>query len=59
MELGRLTEIRCPACRTLLLFADGRGEIACRKCRRGTIIAYDTVSKSVRIKYRSEERRDY
>lgn len=52
-----LKEIRCPVCHKLLLYADGRGEIACLKCRGGTLVIYDTDHDIVKIQYRHTERR--
>lgn len=51
-----LKEIRCPVCHRLLLYADGKGEIACLKCRGGTLVIYDTDREYVKIKYRHTER---
>lgn len=31
---------------------EGRGEIACRKCRKGTVVIFDTDKDMIRIAFR-------
>lgn len=45
-----MTEVRCPKCNRLIGFFDGRGEIVCPRCRKKTIVHFDTMEKRIEIR---------
>ena len=47
-----MKEVRCPLCHALLGLFEGRGEIMCRKCRKGTMVIFDTDKDLTRIAFR-------
>lgn len=44
-----MKEIRCPICKGLIGFAEGKGEIPCRKCRKGVTVCFDTEKNDIHI----------
>lgn len=37
-----MTPVRCPLCKRLLGYFDGKGQIACPRCRNGILVSFDT-----------------
>lgn len=44
-----MTPIRCPKCNRLLGYFDGKGVIACPRCRKDTKVEFDTTKNEIRI----------
>ncbi len=44
-----MTEVRCPKCRKLLGYFEGRGEVVCPRCRKDAKVHFDTVKKRVSL----------
>ena len=42
--------IRCPKCNRLLGYFEGTGTVACPRCRKDTIVCFDTEKKIVQIR---------
>ena len=42
--------IRCPRCNKLLGYFDGEGTVACPRCRKDTIVYFDTKNKTIEIR---------
>lgn len=45
-----MKEIRCPKCNKLLGYFDGSGKVQCPRCRKDTIVHFDTEKKTVVIR---------
>ena len=50
-----MTPIRCPKCNRLLGYFDGKGVIACPRCRKDIKVEFDTTKNIVKIE--RQERR--
>lgn len=44
-----MTEVRCPKCKKLLGYFEGRGEVVCPRCRRDAKVQFDTEKKKVSL----------
>ena len=42
--------IRCPKCNKLLGYFHGEGTVACPRCRKDTIVYFDTKNKTIKIR---------
>lgn len=42
--------IRCPKCNKLLGYFHGEGTVACPRCRKDTIVFFDTKNKIIEIR---------
>ena len=45
-----MTPVRCPKCGRLLGYFDGKGEVICPRCRKDTMVYFDTVLKIVKMR---------
>lgn len=45
-----MTEVRCPKCGKLLGYFSGSGEIQCPRCRKDTVVQFDTEKKIVKVR---------
>lgn len=45
-----MTPIRCPKCGRLLGYFEGRGEIQCPRCRKNTVVLFNTDKKTTEIR---------
>jgi len=43
-----MKEVRCPKCGRLLGYFSGKGEVLCPKCRKNTLIYFDTNLKVIK-----------
>lgn len=43
-----MNPVRCPECGRLLGYFDGKGQIACPRCRKGILVVFDTELDIVR-----------
>ena len=46
--------VRCPKCRRLLGYFNGKGEIVCTRCRKDTKVCFDTAQKIVEIRAKED-----
>lgn len=42
--------IRCPKCNKLLGYYNGEGTVACPRCRKETLIYFNTATKTVELR---------
>lgn len=45
-----MIEVRCPNCGKLLGYFQGTGEIQCSRCRKNTVVVFDTEKKIVKVR---------
>ena len=45
-----MTPIRCPKCNRLLGYFDGKGEVACPRCRKDTMVVFDTTKNEIKVR---------
>lgn len=45
-----MTQIRCPKCNRMFGYFEGKGEIECPRCRKHSIVCFDTDSRIVKMK---------
>lgn len=45
-----MTPVRCPKCDKLLGYYEGKGEMMCPRCRKQTIVCFDTERKKAYIR---------
>ena len=45
-----MNQVRCPKCNRMLGFFEGKGEIVCPRCRKKTIVCFNTERMKVEIK---------
>lgn len=45
-----MKEVRCPKCNRLLGYFHGEGTVACTRCRKETIVFFDTEKGIVEIR---------
>lgn len=45
-----MTQIRCPKCNRMLGYFEGKGEMECPRCRKHSIVCFDTDSRIVKMK---------
>ena len=53
-----MTPVRCPKCNRLLGYFDGKGVIACPRCRKDIKVEFDTTKKEIRIERQERHQPD-
>ena len=45
-----MIKVRCPECNRMMGYFEGRGEIKCPRCRKDTLVCFDTVTRQVELR---------
>ncbi len=53
-----MTPIRCPKCNRLLGYFEGKGIIACPRCRKDIRVEFDTAKKEIKIERQERHQPD-